>query len=251
MATKATLNEAAKVVTGTNKATLQDMADFIVKNGIVNSSEFKSEKERIDSIQNLVNTLKTETDSLENQNSILQTSAVLSEEIGGETVVALDDLLAFADIDSRPSNKSEGATVYDENGSVGVISNITGTSATIVTLVTSASVGVSTEVAQTSESSQYVIHLPQNMVIMGGIKTIEVLGPGVADNDIYIQLPSTVAHVNYVPKITIITASGAFEEIAADVGTRTTEGFYVCARNNDTESINNIQVAWEIVGLRA
>lgn len=77
--------------------------------------------------------------ALENAVSVLATSAELSTEIGGTTTVALSELTAM-DIDGRPSYKQAGATVYSENGVVGIIDTVDSTNAVITTVSTSASV---------------------------------------------------------------------------------------------------------------
>lgn len=188
---------------------------------------------------------------LQNAVSVLHTSVELSTDLNAQTVVITDELLAYPNIDGRPNYKAAGAMVYDENGTAGIISTIVDDMATIITVASPASAGITTKQTPSETDPEYVIHMPKNMVIMGGINSISVLGAGVADNDIYIQLPERVLYPNYVPKLTVITASGAFEEIAVDVGARETTGFYICARNNDTTAIYNIQVAWEITGMRA
>lgn len=189
---------------------------------------------------------------LHNATSVLSTTAELATDLGQTTVVMLDELNAM-EIDGRSSYKEPGATVYAEDGTTAIISHVDteNETATLVTVASPAATGV--DVIKTPESGNpsYEIDLPGNMVIIGGIHTINTLGPQIADNDIFIQLPRTLAHANYVPKITVITATGAFEEIAADVGIRETTGFYICVRNNETTTVNNIQIAWEITGKRA
>lgn len=76
---------------------------------------------------------------LQDSVSVLTTSAELSTEIGGKTTVALGDLTAM-DIDGRPSYKQAGATVYSENGVVGIIDSVDSTNVVITTVSTSASV---------------------------------------------------------------------------------------------------------------
>lgn len=70
---------------------------------------------------------------LQDSVSVLTTSAELSTEIGGKTTVALGDLTAM-DIDGRPSYKQAGATVYADNGVVGIIDSVDSTSAIITTV---------------------------------------------------------------------------------------------------------------------
>lgn len=60
---------------------------------------------------------------LQDSVSILATSVELSNEFGQSTVVLLDELTSI-EIDGRPSYKEPGATVYAENGSVGIISTL-------------------------------------------------------------------------------------------------------------------------------
>ena len=74
-----------------------------------------------------------EIEALNNAVSVLETSVDLTTEIGGKTTVALGDLTAM-DIDGRPSYKQAGATVYAENGVVGIIDSIDSTNAVITTV---------------------------------------------------------------------------------------------------------------------
>lgn len=74
-----------------------------------------------------------EIEALNNAVSVLATSASLLNEIGGKTTVALANLTAM-DIDGRPSYKQAGATVYDENGVVGIIDSVDSTNAVITTV---------------------------------------------------------------------------------------------------------------------
>lgn len=80
-----------------------------------------------------------EIEALNNAVSVLSTSVDLSAEIGGTTTVVLSELTAM-DIDGRPSYKQAGATVYAENGVVGIIDTVDSTNAIITTVSTSASV---------------------------------------------------------------------------------------------------------------
>lgn len=72
-------------------------------------------------------------DALENAVSVLSTSVDISTELGGTTTVALSELVAL-DIDGRPSHKAPGATVYAENGAVGIISVVDEQNATVKTV---------------------------------------------------------------------------------------------------------------------
>lgn len=74
-----------------------------------------------------------EIEALNNAVSVLATSVSLLNEIGGKTTVALTNLTAM-DIDGRPSYKQAGATVYDENGVVGIIDSVDSTNAVITTV---------------------------------------------------------------------------------------------------------------------
>lgn len=78
-----------------------------------------------------------EIEALNNAVSVLATSASLSTEIGDTTTVALSELTAM-DIDGRPSYKQAGATVYAENGIVGIIDSVSSTNAVITTVQYSA-----------------------------------------------------------------------------------------------------------------
>lgn len=72
-----------------------------------------------------------EIEALNNAVSVLSTSVDLSTEIGDTTTVLLDELTAM-DIDGRPSYKEPGATVYAENGAVGIIDTVDTTNQTAV-----------------------------------------------------------------------------------------------------------------------
>lgn len=74
-----------------------------------------------------------EIQALNNAVSILSTSVNISPNIGASTTVPLSELTAI-DIDGRPSYKAAGATVYAENGVVGIIDAITGQNAAVVTV---------------------------------------------------------------------------------------------------------------------
>lgn len=74
-----------------------------------------------------------EIEALNNAVSVLATSASLLNEIGGKTTVTLANLTAM-DIDGRPSYKQAGATVYAENGVVGIIDSVDSTNAVITTV---------------------------------------------------------------------------------------------------------------------
>ena len=76
---------------------------------------------------------------LQDSVSVLTTSAGLSTVIGGTTTVALSELTAMA-INGRPSYKQAGATVYAENGVVGIIDSVDSTNAVITTVSTSVSI---------------------------------------------------------------------------------------------------------------
>lgn len=67
--------------------------------------------------------------------SILHCTATLSSTVDTTTVVMLDELEAFANLDSRPSYKAAGALVIDGNGSRGIIDSVDteNETATIVT----------------------------------------------------------------------------------------------------------------------
>lgn len=71
--------------------------------------------------------------ALENAVSVLATSVNLTTEVGGKTTVALGNLTAM-DIDGRPSYKQAGATVFADNGVVGIIDSVDSTSAIITTV---------------------------------------------------------------------------------------------------------------------
>ena len=71
--------------------------------------------------------------ALENAVSVLATSVALTTEIGGKTEVVLGNLTAM-DVDGRPSYKEAGATVYADNGVVGIIDSVDSISAIITTV---------------------------------------------------------------------------------------------------------------------
>lgn len=139
MATKATLQQAAEVVTGDPKATLQEMADVIVRGGGIPGGGGSASSVSVDStgfniitsdnVQGALNELDSATKDLQDASSVLTTSEEISVEIGGSTVVLLDELLAM-DIDGRPSYKQPGAIVYAENGAVGIIDTVDATNQT-------------------------------------------------------------------------------------------------------------------------
>lgn len=83
-------------------------------------------------------------EALNNAVSVLETSAELSTEIGGRTTVGLADLTAM-DIDGRPSYKQAGATVYAENGVVGIIDSVDSTYAVITTVQYGAGAGTKSD----------------------------------------------------------------------------------------------------------
>ena len=56
--------------------------------------------------------------------SVLHCSATLSNTIDTMTVVMLDELAAFENLDSRPSYKAAGAIVVDNDGNAGIIESI-------------------------------------------------------------------------------------------------------------------------------
>lgn len=236
MATKATLQQAAKVVTGNPKATLQEMADTIVKGGLPGGG----------------NAGVTSLEKLEDYSSILKTSAEVSEEIGGMTVVLLDELFAISEIDARPSHKKAGATVYAENGAVGIISTIDTTNqvAEIVTLSSNLSSGVSVSSAPTTAPADFLIELPGNLVFMGGVANIGVMGPEVAVENTPVEFAVELADANFVPTLTVITGDG-FQRIVTDVSNRLTTGFDICARNVGDETASGIQISWTVVGRKA
>lgn len=86
-----------------------------------------------DNAQSAFQELDSATKALQDSVSVLTTSAELSTEIGGTTTVALSELTAM-DIDGRPSYKQAGATVYAENGVVGIVDTVDSTNAVITTV---------------------------------------------------------------------------------------------------------------------
>ena len=233
MATKATLQDAAKVVTGSPKATLQEMADAIVKGA---------------GLPGGAGSLAT----FEDYSSILQTSVEISEEVGGKTVVLLDELFAISEIDARPSHKKGGATVYAENGAVGIISTIDGVNQTaeIVTVSSASSSGVSVSGGDPLDDAAFVVELPGNLVLMGGVADIGLMGPEVAIENTPVEFTVELADANFVPTLTVITGDG-FQKIATDVSNRTAMGFDICARNVGEDTANNIKISWTVVGRKA
>ena len=103
--------------------------------------------------------------------------------------------------------------------------------------------------AATADNPTYAFAMPGNMVQMGGIVNLPNIGPGVAVDNNPVTLPRELANANYVVQLTVITESG-FQQIAVDASNRTTTGFEVCARNNDTAAtITGAKVAWTVVGI--
>ena len=70
---------------------------------------------------------------LQDQASVLTTSVDLGADIGATTTVPLSSLVAM-NIDGRPSYKQAGATVYAENGVVGIIDSVDSTNAVVMTV---------------------------------------------------------------------------------------------------------------------
>lgn len=234
---KATLQQAARIVTQNPKATLQEMADVIVKNGGLPSTEMD------------VTTVRT----VENYASVLQTE-MLSEEIGDKTVVLLDELYAIPDIDGRPSHKEKGATVYAENNVTGIVSSVDLVNQTAEIITISTGGGASGVLVDTAPSAQdtssFVIYLPGGLIQMGGIAEIGTMGPGVAIENTPVDLPETLADANFIPVLTVITGNG-FQRIGTDVSNRRVSGFDICARNVGDETAQNIKISWFVVGRKA
>lgn len=234
---KATLQQAARIVTQNPKATLQEMADVIVKSGGLPSTETD------------ITTVRT----VENYASVLQTE-MLSEEIGDKTVVLLDELYAIADIDGRPSHKEKGATVYAENNVTGIISSVdlVNQTAEIITIsVGGGTSGLSVDTTpSTQDPSSFVVYLPGGLIQMGGIADIGTMGPEVAIENTPVQFPETLADANFIPSLTVITGNG-FQRIGTDVSNRSVTGFDICARNVGDETAQNIKIAWTVVGRKA
>lgn len=103
--------------------------------------------------------------------------------------------------------------------------------------------------AATEADPTYAFSMPGNMVQMGGVIDLPNIGPGVAVDNNLVTLPRELATANYVVQLTVITESG-FQQLAVDASNRTTTGFEVCARNNDTAAtITGAKVAWTVVGI--
>lgn len=103
--------------------------------------------------------------------------------------------------------------------------------------------------AATETDPAYVFSMPGNMAQMGGIVDLPSMGPGVAVENTPVTLPRELANSNYVVQLTVITESG-FQQIVVDASNRTTTGFDICARNNDSaETVTGAKVAWTVVGV--
>ena len=85
-------------------------------------------------VQSALTQVDSSVKDLQDSVSVLTTSAELSTVIGGKTTVALGNLTAM-NIDGRPSYKQAGATVYAENGVVGIIDSVDSTNAVITTVL--------------------------------------------------------------------------------------------------------------------
>lgn len=93
-----------------------------------------------------------EIDALENAASVLTTSVELSTEIGGSTTVLFDELISFG-IDGRPDYKAPGATVYAENGAVGIIDTVDTSMQTAVVKTVSFAGGLSSAEVEAIENA--------------------------------------------------------------------------------------------------
>lgn len=93
-----------------------------------------------------------EIDALENAASVLTTSVELSTEIGGSTTVLFDELVSFG-IDGRPDYKAPGATVYAENGAVGIIDTVDTSMQTAVVKTVSFAGGLSSAEVEAIENA--------------------------------------------------------------------------------------------------
>lgn len=93
-----------------------------------------------------------EIEALENAASILTTSVELSTEIGGSTTVLFDELVSFG-IDGRPDYKAPGATVYAENGAVGIIDTVDSSMQTAVVKTVSFAGGLSSAEVEAIENA--------------------------------------------------------------------------------------------------
>ena len=93
-----------------------------------------------------------EIDALENAASVLTTSVELSTEIGGSTTVLFDELVSFG-IDGRPDYKAPGATVYAENGAVGIIDTVDVSMQTAVVKTVSFAGGLSSAEVEAIENA--------------------------------------------------------------------------------------------------
>lgn len=103
---------------------------------------------------------------LQDSISILATSVELSNEFGQSTVVLLDELTSI-EIDGRPSYKEPGATVYAENGSVGIISTLDTANGTanVVTISTfSASVAGDNGIKGDYSVTYGIINMPNGVI---------------------------------------------------------------------------------------
>lgn len=103
--------------------------------------------------------------------------------------------------------------------------------------------------AANTSNPTYAFSMPGNMAQMGGVIDLPSMGPGVAVENNPVQLPRALANADYVVQLTVITESG-FQQVVVDASHRTTTGFDVCARNNDTAAtVTGAKVAWTVVGV--
>lgn len=73
-----------------------------------------------------------ESERTEDQLSVLHCTETLNKQIGSQTTISLDDLVAF-EIDGRPSHKAKGAIVFAKDV-IGFIDKVIGTEALVTTV---------------------------------------------------------------------------------------------------------------------
>ena len=107
--------------------------------------------------------------------SILHCTATLSGTVDTTTVVMLDELEAFANLDSRPSYKAAGALVIDENGNRGIIESVdtANETATIVTTFAYNAVVKDSAETQIMQGGLQTPELETDSLIVNGAATFE------------------------------------------------------------------------------
>lgn len=160
-------------------------------------------------------------DALNNAVSILRTSVELAPDIGATTTVLFEDLYSL-DVDGRPDYKAPGATVYAENGVVGIIDTVNDTTnAAVVKTVLVSSGGaaaVSNHGIKGDYCSTYGITDMTNGVITSPVDNNNLIIPAgivlkTAGSDTLTTLASETVHeTTSTSDFTLFYAEGDFIE---------------------------------------